>query len=119
MVLQQALILDVVCNPHGDVGIVYGLCHTANVHLQPVVRAALRVTLAVPRLSTLSFRASGPRRPRWSDDGTSNTVTAQILLDLSVDAVPREVPTVGHCAGVAATWWTLWTRWALRTRGTL
>lgn len=46
-------------------------------------------------------------------------LTAQILLDLSVDAVPREVPTVGHCARVAATWGTLWPRWALRTRGTL
>lgn len=140
---DRPLTLDVVCNPHGDGGIVHGLCHPADVHLQAVVRAALRVTLAVARLPTLSFKAPGPWRPRWSDDGTANTVTweemhiyhnsgdphhgtsclqsltAQVLLDLSVDAVPREVPTVGHCARVAATWWTLWPGWAFRTRGTL
>lgn len=76
------LTLDVVCNSHGDAGIVHGLCHPADVHLQAVVRAALgvtlavlRVALAVARLSTLSFKAPRPWRPRWSDDCTPNTVT--------------------------------------------
>lgn len=122
--LQQALILDVVCNFHGDTGVVQILRKPADINIS-AIRAVSRVTLSialavcvaldVTRLSAISLLTPLSRRPRRSDDGTTNTVTGQILLNLSADALPREGSTVGDCSAVTA-WWTLWSLWSRRTR---
>lgn len=125
--LQQTLILDVVCNFHGDAGVVQILRKPADINLF-AIRAVSRVTLSialavcvaldVTRLSAISLLTPLSRRPRRSDDGTTNTVTGQILLNLSADALPREGSTVGDCSAVTAWWtlWSLWSLWSLRTR---
>lgn len=129
ILLQHAMMLDVVCDFHGDVGVVQCLREPADVNvsaLGAVTRAAaaltlaleLRVVLDVTRISTVSLLTSGTRRPRRSDDGTTNVVTGQIVLNFRADALPREVSTVGNCTGVTA-WWTLWSLWTWGTRKAL
>lgn len=124
IVLEQALILDVVCNFHGDIGVVQSLCEPADINLSSVstvarialsvaltwsvalalsvaltlsITLALSIALDVTRLSTLStvsLLASWTWRPWRSDDGTTNVVTGQIVLNFSADALPREVSTI-------------------------
>lgn len=80
---MDALTLDVVCNLHGDVGVVQRLSEPADVDVsaRAALRVAMRVGLAlrvaldVTRLSTLSFLTSWSWRPWWSDDGATNIIT--------------------------------------------
>lgn len=82
----NVLTLDVVCNLHGDIGVVQCLSKLADINLtvvSAVARVALGVALAltlcvaldVTWLSTFSLRTPWTLRPWRSRDGTTNTVT--------------------------------------------
>lgn len=99
------LTLDVVWHPHGDAGVVHGLCQPADVHLQvrATVRLALtvlRVALAVARIPALSFRASGSGRTWWSDDGTANIVTWRKTTHFVITAAAKHMtaPVETYCS---------------------
>lgn len=122
VLLQQAMILYVVCNFHGHAGVVERLGELADIDVPALgavasvallVALGLYVAVGVARLSAFSLLTLWTLRARRPDNGASNTVTGQILLNFSTNALPRDVPTVGHGSRVSA-WWSLGT-W--RTRG--
>lgn len=93
VVLKQALVLNVVSDSQGNVGVVQHLGEPPHIWLAALrVLAVARVSLNVPmdrtRLASVPFETAGARgtRETWgAPDNPLHTVTGKVLLELSAN----------------------------------